>query len=775
MPRFSIIVPTYNRRDTIMRAVDSARAQTFGDFELLITDDGSTDGTAELLEGIDPRISLQRQANGGIAPARNAALRRSKGEYIAFLDSDDEWLPHHLELANAFFQAFPNEHLFSGEFWIDYGQGKEEGKYERHFRASMNWFLPVARRIGLGGLHLPPGETDDYLRFYSTKAEVGDWGRAIVDRLPYEDVHYYSGDLFEHFRWGYLLAAQSTVISRTAFERIGELDTSYPIGCDFGFLALACRYYRAHMVSAPACIKHEYAGKGKQLAEGHLATGATAPQFAKDLLRWHETLFWNDRQSDPELSALRAWAQMYVGRLTLDRGRTEEAILVPLQGGRGLPGSGGAVALVGSEVAARADRTLVRSRSLSSGGAVHANRRARERSPAQPQVGRAGGRSAASAPPCSQRAGCRGYPSASGERHRRAHGAAGGYARRALDLHRFDPDFDWVYSERPRAVGKPSELWLHRSAGRIDGQVGVVPVELKIQQASVNAGWVFDLAVDPSTRGRGTAGALVSVACERVQAAMALEVSGGGRHVLLRGGWSDLGGLPLFVRPVDAQVLPAGGRERVPVVGALGNLILSGVADSEARAPPSCAWCRVRSPASTNAPTRSGARHPARTRSSSDAIADCSIGASRDFPHRARYRLFYFLRNDKPVGYAVLRVGEHHGAPAGFIVDFFCRPRWTYGILAHCVRYLQREKVAAIYCLHLNPVTTAPLLALGFIPRKSGWPFVADLRRLSPDAVRLASDPRNWFITAGDGDVDRPGESQLAVHPAAERPNSEVA
>ena len=116
------------------------------------------------------------------------------------------------------------------------------------------------------------------------------------------------------------------MISRTAFERIGEFDTSYPIGCDFGFLALAARHYRAHMVSAPACIKHEYAGKGKLLTEEHLATGATAPQFAKDLLRWHETLFWNDRQSDPELSALRAWAQVHLARLILDRGRVDEAI-----------------------------------------------------------------------------------------------------------------------------------------------------------------------------------------------------------------------------------------------------------------------------------------------------------------------------------------------------------------------------------------------------------------------------------------------------------------
>ncbi len=759
-----------------MRAVDSARAQTFGDFELLVTDDGSTDGTAELLEGLDPRISLRRQTNGGVGPARNEGLRRSKGEYITFLDSDDEWLPHHLELANAFFEAFPNEHLFSGEFWIDYGLGK----YEKHFRASMDWFLPVARRIGLGGLSLPHGEQDDYLRFYSSRADVGDWGRAIVEKLPYEDVSYYSGDLFEHFRWGFLLALQSTVISRTAFERIGEFDTSYPIGCDFGFLALACRHFRAHMVSVPACIKHEYAGKGKQLAEGHLATGTTAPQFAKDLLRWHETLFWNDRQSDPELSALRAWAQVHLARVILERGRINEAIAYLTSAVEAYPGPEARLLLVAAkslpaplarsfsrglfraearyaQIAARASRLLRRARSATPDGA-----RSPPKSPAAP-----------------------GRKDLTGIRQHEAtdipelmvlraatHGVRSIFTDRSY--------FDWVYSERPVAVGKPSELWLHPSGARIDGQVGVVPVELKIAETSVDACWVFDLAVDPSTRGRGTAGALVSIACERAQAAMALEVSGGGRHVLLRAGWSDLGGLPLFVRPVDTRVLARRWTNRAPVVGALGNRILSGaahVADAGAGLigflPHDLVPCQID-----------------RFDERADAIWDEASGFypvavrrdSRllnwrfaDFPHKGRYRLFYFLREDKPLGYAVLRVGEHHGAPAGYIVDFFCRPRWMYGILAHSIRHLQREQVAAIYCLHLNPVTTTPLLALGFIPRKSGWPFVADLRRLPLAAARLASDPRNWFITAGDGDVDRPDQALLADVVADDRTEFDVA
>jgi hypothetical protein len=319
--------------------------------------------------------------------------------------------------------------------------------------------------------------------------------------------------------------------------------------------------------------------------------------------------------------------------------------------------------------------------------------------------------------------------------------------------------FDWIYSERSLSIGKPSELWLHRTGDRIDGHVGIVPVELKIERSRAEACWLFDLAVVPCTRGRGTAGALVSVACQRAAAAMALEVSGGGRQVLLRGGWSDLGELTLFVRPIDAQVLARRLTSRVPFVGALGNAVLSGVGDLG------------------NAGAHLMHLVPEEVSSFDervDAIWSEASGSYRvvvrrdsrllnwrftNFPDRRRYRLFCFMHAGKPAGYSVLRIGEHHGARAGYIVDFFCKPRWTYGILAHGIEQLRREKVAAVYCLHSNPVTTAPLLALGFIPRRSGWPFVADLQRLSPEVAQIARDPRNWFITAGDGDVDRPGET----------------
>src|ERR1700687_702879 len=157
MSLVSITMPTYNRADTIMRAVDSVRAQTFPDWELHLIDDGSTDASRQMLAAErDPRIKLHLQDHRGVVEARNKGLAESTGDYVAFLDSDDEWLPHHLELCVAFFKEFPKENVVSGEFWIDY----RTGTFEKHFRVSMgDWFLRMARQIGSTSLDLPAGES----------------------------------------------------------------------------------------------------------------------------------------------------------------------------------------------------------------------------------------------------------------------------------------------------------------------------------------------------------------------------------------------------------------------------------------------------------------------------------------------------------------------------------------------------------------------------------------------------------------------------------------
>ncbi len=97
-PRFSVVIPTYDRAEMIRGAVRSVLAQTFEDFELLIQDDGSGDGTDEVIGRIgDPRVRYEWRPRAGRNPARNAGAARAAGDYLVFLDSDDRALPSWLE------------------------------------------------------------------------------------------------------------------------------------------------------------------------------------------------------------------------------------------------------------------------------------------------------------------------------------------------------------------------------------------------------------------------------------------------------------------------------------------------------------------------------------------------------------------------------------------------------------------------------------------------------------------------------------------------------
>lgn len=97
MPRVSVVIPTYNRREMVREAVTSALAQTLDDIEIIVVDDGSTDGTAEALTAeFGDRIRVEVQSNQGESVARNRGIELARAEYVAFLDSDDMWLPEKL-------------------------------------------------------------------------------------------------------------------------------------------------------------------------------------------------------------------------------------------------------------------------------------------------------------------------------------------------------------------------------------------------------------------------------------------------------------------------------------------------------------------------------------------------------------------------------------------------------------------------------------------------------------------------------------------------------
>lgn len=122
-PLVSIIIPTYNRAWALKAAIDSVLAQDYPAIELIVIDDGSTDGTADLLKQYKGRLTVISQANGGVSAARNAGIRKCRGEFVALLDSDDEWRPGKISCQVAFFQAHPDAMICqTEEIWIRNGR-----------------------------------------------------------------------------------------------------------------------------------------------------------------------------------------------------------------------------------------------------------------------------------------------------------------------------------------------------------------------------------------------------------------------------------------------------------------------------------------------------------------------------------------------------------------------------------------------------------------------------------------------------------------------------
>ena len=114
---FSVVIPLYNKERQIAGTLRSVFAQTCADYEIIVVDDGSTDGSAAVVESLhDPRIRLIRQANAGVSAARNLGIAEARGEYIALLDADDEWRPEYLATIAALIRKYPQCDVFATNY-----------------------------------------------------------------------------------------------------------------------------------------------------------------------------------------------------------------------------------------------------------------------------------------------------------------------------------------------------------------------------------------------------------------------------------------------------------------------------------------------------------------------------------------------------------------------------------------------------------------------------------------------------------------------------------
>jgi glycosyltransferase involved in cell wall biosynthesis len=123
-PLVSVVMPAYNVAWCIGRAVDSVLAQDFRSRELIVVNDGSTDGTRAVLEGYGAAITVIEQENHGMSAARNVAIRRARGTYVAFLDADDWWLPRKLTRQVELMQGSPEIGFCSNAVRVEDGDGR---------------------------------------------------------------------------------------------------------------------------------------------------------------------------------------------------------------------------------------------------------------------------------------------------------------------------------------------------------------------------------------------------------------------------------------------------------------------------------------------------------------------------------------------------------------------------------------------------------------------------------------------------------------------------
>ncbi len=152
-PKFSIILPTYNRAHLISTAIESVIAQSITDWELIVIDDGSTDNTKEIVFSFhDSRIMYGHQENKGRSIARNAGLHNARGTWICFLDSDDWYLEDHLEAFEVSMKENPQATIFKTGVTFE----KEDGSIlsESNFYSSTNDQIPFILKNYAGVLDL---------------------------------------------------------------------------------------------------------------------------------------------------------------------------------------------------------------------------------------------------------------------------------------------------------------------------------------------------------------------------------------------------------------------------------------------------------------------------------------------------------------------------------------------------------------------------------------------------------------------------------------------
>lgn len=224
----SVIIPTYNRADTIEEAVESLLSQSHAALEIIVVDDGSTDDTAGRLERFSGRIRFVRKPNGGCATARNIGLEHASGRYIAWMDSDDVCLPDRIALQAIALDSLEQAVLVSCDF------------------SSMNAVGEVL-------------EQSHICSYYSTARQAGGAAKLYDAAMPVADGTSearptYVGNCYEKLIWGNFIHPPTVMVRRDALERCGGFDPEVPYNAEYDCIIRVARQGPCLYIDSPLLL-----------------------------------------------------------------------------------------------------------------------------------------------------------------------------------------------------------------------------------------------------------------------------------------------------------------------------------------------------------------------------------------------------------------------------------------------------------------------------------------------------------------------------------------
>jgi glycosyltransferase involved in cell wall biosynthesis len=220
-PSVSVIIPTYNRGYCVCKAIDSVLKQTYRDYEIVIVDDGSVDDTRERVAQYGEAVRYLWKLNGGAGSARNAGLRHARGHYVAWLDSDDVWLPCKLSLQMRVFQRLPNVQLVCSDFSAVDKVGRLTPSYIMKYYHAYRHYKKDLRNIYEWSVLL-------------------DYEEEIHDR-SIQSVNVYVGNIYEKMIWGNLIHTSTIVFKRELVDIVGLFDESFDTCEDYDFHLRVCK------------------------------------------------------------------------------------------------------------------------------------------------------------------------------------------------------------------------------------------------------------------------------------------------------------------------------------------------------------------------------------------------------------------------------------------------------------------------------------------------------------------------------------------------------